>query len=362
MVRLIAICTAICASAGASSAQQLGGKTPRDTSLNPEDCKLMVVLGRELLHWDQQKPDPSMFAIFYLPAKGGGYVEQCPWRELGVSPLPLGEPNLHHAQFFAAPRYAPDGLSASVNFITKSVTTDQTGTPLGMRTEIQECKLTKSGQDWRFGSCQAVAAPAPINGCTIFDPIDTSKLPKGPPPAPPVVTAEIAARVQDFKPTAGADARIVLDTIDPLAGQRTTLVAERVHGTWTLFAAQDRGTQSHPQDTSARVTKSATLDAEQARSLESILSDECFWNTPPILPNSLPAKGGGDFTCLDGIDTDYRVEVGARRWYGSQKCRSVGLPGRVTRILYGATLQPTFTGSYQSGPRPQNKPSTPSGG
>jgi hypothetical protein len=152
MVRLIATSAAICLIAGSSVAQSSTDKGPRGDTLNPEDCKVMAILGQDLLHWDKVKPDISTFSIFYRP-QNGGYVEQCPWRELGIAPLPPGSPDMNNMRFFTTPRYGADGKSASVDFVTKLVAFGKDGKPMSPFIEVQTCFLTKSGSDWRLDSC-----------------------------------------------------------------------------------------------------------------------------------------------------------------------------------------------------------------
>lgn len=152
MARLIATATAVCLIATSAMAQANAGRAVEGEVLNPEDCKVMAVLGRELLHWDKQKPDVSMFAIFYRP-EAGGYVEQCPWRALGVTPLPPGSPDMHNMRFFTQPRYGSDGKSASVNFVTKMVAVGADGKPMRPFIEVEECTLSKRGDDWHLEGC-----------------------------------------------------------------------------------------------------------------------------------------------------------------------------------------------------------------
>ena len=91
-----------------------------------DDCQIFAVLGRELLGWGKRPPDPSQFPVFYRPA-GDGYVEQCPWARLGVTPLPPGKPNLDNMQFFTQPKYSDGGAAAAVSFVTKLVARDASG-------------------------------------------------------------------------------------------------------------------------------------------------------------------------------------------------------------------------------------------
>ena len=156
MARLIAMATSLWLIAATATAQPAAVQTPERDRLNPEDCKVMAVLGREWLHWDRQKPDLSMFAIFYRP-QGGGYVEQCPWRAMGVTPLPPGQPDLHNMRFFTQPRYADDGRSASVNFVTRLVAIGADGKPLSPFVQVETCTLTKPAEDWIFQACALAA-------------------------------------------------------------------------------------------------------------------------------------------------------------------------------------------------------------
>ena len=48
-------------------------------------------------------PDISQFAIFYRPREIG-YVEQCPWADLGVERLKATKPDPDNMRFFTAPK------------------------------------------------------------------------------------------------------------------------------------------------------------------------------------------------------------------------------------------------------------------
>ena len=152
----MAAAMAICVVAVSAAAQTRAGALAESGDLNLEDCKVMAALGRELLHWDKQAPDVSMFAIFYRP-QGGGYVEQCPWRTLGVTPLPPGLPDLNSMRFFTSPQYGGDGKSASVDFVTRLLSSDAGGHPARPFLRVETCALVKQGEDWRFKGCKLKA-------------------------------------------------------------------------------------------------------------------------------------------------------------------------------------------------------------
>ena len=100
-----------------------------DDRYSDDDCQIFALLGREVLDWDKTPPDVSQFALFYRP-DGDGYVEQCPWAQLGVTPPPLGKPDMDRMRYFTRPAYSDDKTVAGVAFITKLVARDQGGRPL----------------------------------------------------------------------------------------------------------------------------------------------------------------------------------------------------------------------------------------
>jgi hypothetical protein len=209
-----------------------------------------------------------------------------------------------------------------------------------------------------MAQASAPAQPAtrpPMTGCSVFDPVDIAKLPKALPPQLPVITDALAKRLGDWKSSPQADADIVVDSTDPMSGRRTTVLAERIGGVWRVSAVQDGG---HAQGGSAAApaSKQATLDAEHTAALSQVLDDACFWSTPPILPNEVPAKDGGVFECRDGMNTTFRVRAGSRLWYGEQDCRLLGLPGRIGQILWSASLAATFSGAYHGYQPPPGAP------
>jgi hypothetical protein len=94
-----------------------------------DTCQIIALLGRALLSWGTAPPDVSQFAIFYRP-DGDGYVEQCPWAEMGITPLPAGKPDLDNMRYFTEPRYEAGGSTAEVAFVTKLVARDPKGSPM----------------------------------------------------------------------------------------------------------------------------------------------------------------------------------------------------------------------------------------
>jgi hypothetical protein len=112
-----------------------------------DDCQIFALLGRELLGWGERAPDASQFPIFYRPY-GGGYVEQCPWAALGVTPLPPETPIPESRRFFTQPVYSADGETAEAHFVTHLVSRDEHGRPLAPSINQVDLTLRKVAGRW----------------------------------------------------------------------------------------------------------------------------------------------------------------------------------------------------------------------
>ncbi|MDB5446864.1 MAG: hypothetical protein JWQ97_2181 [Phenylobacterium sp.] len=110
-----------------------------------EDCRIFVVLGRALLGWGRSAPDQSQFRIFYRP-EGAGYVQQCPWKRLGVTPPAATAPDPKASHDFTSPVYDHGGAEASVSYVTRL---EGEHLFLAQRT----CRLRKTALGWRLLGC-----------------------------------------------------------------------------------------------------------------------------------------------------------------------------------------------------------------
>jgi hypothetical protein len=116
-----------------------------------DDCEIFTLLGREILAWGKVDPDISQFAIFYRP-QGNGFVEQCPWAELGVERLKAAKPDPDNMRFFTAPKYSADGKTATVSFVTHLVGRNPDGSARPPFMSQEELSLTKIDGHWRLVS------------------------------------------------------------------------------------------------------------------------------------------------------------------------------------------------------------------
>jgi hypothetical protein len=116
-----------------------------------DDCEIFALLGRELLGWGKVDPDISQFAIFYMP-QGSGFVEQCPWADLGVKRLKATKPDPDNMRFFTAPKYSADGNTAAVSFVTRLVGRNPDGSARPPFISQEELSLKKVDGHWRLVS------------------------------------------------------------------------------------------------------------------------------------------------------------------------------------------------------------------
>ena len=143
--------------AQSSPAPSTRPNAPRERASEEDDCKIFCLLGRELLGWGETPPDISQFAVFYRP-EGNGYVEQCPWKRLGVTPLPPGKQNTDNMRFFTQPRYENAGATAIVSFVTYLVTHDERADPQPPYVRQQDLTLAKANGRWEI----TARSPGPV--------------------------------------------------------------------------------------------------------------------------------------------------------------------------------------------------------
>jgi hypothetical protein len=124
-------------------------RTQHEPGVAKDECEIYALLGREILGWGKVEPDISQFAVFYRP-QGGGFVEQCPWADLGVDRLQATEPDLDNMRFFTAPKYSGDGKAATVSFVTKLVGRNPDGSARPPFISEEELSLAKIEGHWRL--------------------------------------------------------------------------------------------------------------------------------------------------------------------------------------------------------------------
>ncbi|HKN21867.1 MAG TPA: hypothetical protein VJX73_10645 [Terracidiphilus sp.] len=125
--------------------------TQHEPGVAKNDCEIFALLGREILGWGKVETDISQFAIFYRP-QGDGFVEQCPWADLGVERLKATKPDPDNMRFFTAPKYSADGQTATVSFVTKLVGRNPDGSARPPFISQEELSLKKIDGHWSLVS------------------------------------------------------------------------------------------------------------------------------------------------------------------------------------------------------------------
>src|ERR1700748_3191196 len=121
-----------------------------------DDCAIFVELGKKQLHWGATPPTASFFPEWPGAGGAGTYLEECPWKQLGVAaPLsPAQNPN--ESFFITRPIYAgPKSTVAKVKFeyrhAGKSADGQQNLRPFFLR---QTCNFEKDEQGWLLMGCK----------------------------------------------------------------------------------------------------------------------------------------------------------------------------------------------------------------
>jgi hypothetical protein len=121
-----------------------------------DDCAIFVELGKKQLHWGATPPTASFYPEWPGAGGAGTYLEECPWKQLGVAaPLsPAQNPN--ESFFITRPVYAgPKSTAATVKFeyrhAGKSADGQQNLRPFFVR---QTCSFEKDEQGWLLMGCK----------------------------------------------------------------------------------------------------------------------------------------------------------------------------------------------------------------
>jgi hypothetical protein len=138
---------------GGVVAQPTGAVAQADLRpLSAEDCAVWAAMGRAYLHWGKDAPPSQQFQIFYRPS-GKGYVEQCPWAAMGITPSPADRYDPDNTSFFTGPDYSNGGQTAVVHYGTKLTAKGADSKPGPPFMEGWSCTLTKTAGRWTLKGC-----------------------------------------------------------------------------------------------------------------------------------------------------------------------------------------------------------------
>ncbi len=119
-----------------------------------DDCEIIVEVGREKMGWGAKPPDATFYPEFDR-AGGGTYLEDCPWRQLGVAEPNTKAGGFDTGFFIARPRYS--GIETTVTFevFISAPPVGERKMPPYMRRE--ECVLFRDGGRWKLKECKVKA-------------------------------------------------------------------------------------------------------------------------------------------------------------------------------------------------------------
>jgi hypothetical protein len=134
------------------------GAMPRDQTAMPQpverasvdDCAIFVEVGKSRMNWGATAPDFA-FEPEWDRDGGGTYLEDCPWKELGVAE-PLNVAQQPEKRFFITrPKYLSAGATVDLELSISGRIVDGKKTPPFIKSET--CTLEKDDR-WRIVECR----------------------------------------------------------------------------------------------------------------------------------------------------------------------------------------------------------------
>lgn len=74
--------------------------------------------------------------------------------------------------------------------------------------------------------------------------------------------------------------------------------------------------------------------------LDRLLATPCLFDEPAYVPRTIPMRGGGETTCMDGADTLTEIALGGRKRVSLQTCHALGLTGAIANTIDMAARAP----------------------
>jgi hypothetical protein len=122
----------------------------------PDDCAIIAEIGKSQLHWSATKaPEASFYPEFAMPG-GGTYMEDCPWKKLGIAEPRVGKPDTAMGFFISRPNYSTTGANAYFQYSVGPMTTPD-GKRISPFIEQQLCTFEKNADGWHLVHCKMTA-------------------------------------------------------------------------------------------------------------------------------------------------------------------------------------------------------------
>ena len=131
---------------------------PNETSMakpiertSADDCAIIVEIGKAEMNWGMTAPSYAFYPAFNVPG-GGIYLEDCPWKKLGVAEPVIGTSASAHGFFITRPVYTGDRASSTIQE-SISPPPEINGRKISPFVAQKNCTLKKQGGRWRLIEC-----------------------------------------------------------------------------------------------------------------------------------------------------------------------------------------------------------------
>jgi hypothetical protein len=118
-----------------------------------DDCAIIGEIGKSEVEWSATSaPQAFFYPRFETPA-GGTYIEDCPWKKLGLAEPRIGTPASPMAFFITRPAYSSTGASAYFQYSVGPVPTGN-GKKIAPFIKEELCTLDKRAEGWHLIHCE----------------------------------------------------------------------------------------------------------------------------------------------------------------------------------------------------------------
>jgi hypothetical protein len=118
-----------------------------------EDCAVIAAIGKSELHWSATNaPNAHFYPKFETPDHRT-YLEDCPWKKLGVAEPLIGKPGSPMGFFVTRPIYFDSGAKAWFQYNVAAVGTAN-GKNIPPFVERELCTLEKDADGWHLTRCK----------------------------------------------------------------------------------------------------------------------------------------------------------------------------------------------------------------
>lgn len=130
---------------------RIGSSGARVIHASADDCKVIAEVGKAKLDWAAE-PGEYRFLTRYILHDGEPYVEDCPWHELGVAPVPEQSATDAFA-YITRPTYSGDEASVEIGCSTIPGP-GKKGQTVASYSSRQRCAVHRSNGRWHFVGCR----------------------------------------------------------------------------------------------------------------------------------------------------------------------------------------------------------------